>query len=155
MDMAGWIHWRLVEETMTWIRWKNREESMDELPPIPKIAELPAPPDFSHADEEAMVASQAAAQVIRFKRERAEMQERLDLHANDAKKIGFLELENSQLRTEIQTLQSDLNDLKRYLSLQKQVYDQYNIQAPEKKKRPKKEKKKVELPTPEPVANEQ
>src|SRR6516165_12685953 len=127
---------------MTWINWKNREET--EMPTIPRVAELPAVPDFSQADEEAMVASQAAAQVVRFKRERAEMQERLDLHANDAKKIGFLEFVNSQLRTEIQTLQSDLNDLKRYLSLQKQVYDRFNIKAPERPKRPKKEKKKVE-----------
>jgi len=138
---------------MTWINWKNKEET--EMPTIPRVAELPAVPDFSQADEEAMVASQAAAQVVRFKRERQEMQDKIDSHANDAKKIGFLELENSQLRTEIQTLQSDLNDLKRYLSLQKQVYDRFNIKAPEKPKRPKKEKKKVELPTPEPVANEQ
>jgi hypothetical protein len=141
------------EGNMTWINWKNKEETVDEMPTIPRVAELPAVPDFSQADEEAMVASQAAAQVVRFKRERKEMQDKIDSHVNDAKKIGFLELENSQLRTEIKTLQSDLTNLKRYLSLQKQVYDQYNIQAPEKPKRIRKEKKAK--PTAEAVNEQQ
>jgi hypothetical protein len=109
----------------------------------PTIAKLP-PPVFN--DHEQRVAAEAAMQVAAFQRERRELNEKLEAHANDAKKIGFLELENNQLRTEIQTLQSDLNDLRRYLSLQKQVYDRFNIKAPEKKKRVPRAKKTQSAP---------
>src|SRR5262252_5322297 len=96
---------------------RRTPEPEEEMPPLPKIAALPpratplpTAPDFSEHDRKRMVMQEAAAAHDEYMRERAAMQEKIDSHANDGKKIHFLELENSQLRTEIQTLQSDLND---------------------------------------------
>jgi len=135
--------------------------TVGEMPPLPTEARLPEIPNFSEADHEAKIYSDAAVQLHRHRKEVADLKNEIDSlrvqlaeatlgHNGSHKKIAVLELENSQLRTEIQTLQSDLNDLKRYLSLQKQVYDRFNIKAPEKKPRKKKEK-----PAPEPVPDGQ
>jgi len=138
----------------SWFR-KDKEEgvgTVGELPPLPTEARLPEIPNFSEADHEAKIYSDAAVQLHRHRKQVADLEkEKDDLrvqlaeatlgHNGNHKKIVALELENNQLRTDIQTLQSDLNDLKRYLSLQKQVYDRFNIKAPEKKPRKKKEKK--------------
>jgi hypothetical protein len=133
---------------------RKEEEEMPPLPETamiprkitePTVTPLPSAPDFSEHDRKRLVMQEAAVAHDEYMRERAAMQERIESHANDAKKIGFLELENNQLRTDMQTLQSDLNDIKRYLSLQKQVYDRFNIKAPEKKPRaPRKSKKAKE-----------
>jgi hypothetical protein len=129
---------------------RKEEEEMPPLPETamiprkiePTVTPLPSAPDFSEHDRKRLIMQEAAVAHDEYMRERAAMQEKIDSHVNDAKKIGFLELENNQLRTDMQTLQSDLNDIKRYLSLQKQVYDRFNIKAPEKKPRaPRKNKK--------------
>jgi molecular chaperone GrpE (heat shock protein) len=58
----------------------------------------------------------------------------------DVKKIDFIELENAELRNNIQTLQSDVENYRRFMSNVKQILDSFGIKAPEKKPRKAKTK---------------
>ncbi len=160
-------------KTPTWFR-KDKEDgigSVDEMPPLPTEATLPAVPNFSEADEDTMIFGKAAVILEQFKRQRAQDQQTIaDLqvqlteallgHDGHGKKIAFLELENSQLRNDIQTLQTDLTNMREMWSKVRAVLEMWGVKPPEKKSRKKKEK----LPTaedvkgimkPEPTGNEQ
>jgi hypothetical protein len=64
-----------------------------------------------------------------------QLAEALDSHKGENKKVTFLELENLQLRNDIQTLQIDRNDKDRFMSLVRQVLDKFEVKAPERKPR--------------------
>jgi molecular chaperone GrpE (heat shock protein) len=119
----------------------------DEMPPLPPVATLPErPPAFNAQDEEALIVSRAHLLVETFKREREESKEREDrlqiqltesvlARQSDLKKVEFLELENAELRNNLQALQSDIDGFRRLMSLIKQVLDNYGIEPPPKKPR--------------------
>jgi len=138
-------------ETPSWFK-RNKSiglDPVDEIQPLPTIARIEEVPAFTPEDEERLAMENAARVHARFVRERQDFEEKIkqleaqlaeasDNHKGENKKVTFLELENLQLRNDIQTLQSELTDIRRYLSLQKQVYDRFNVKAPEKKPRKKK-----------------
>ena len=137
------------------------------MPPLPNEARLPEPvmpvprgwPGSSPPLDEREIFGKAAVAFEQLKRDREEAQAReaqlkIELteatlaHESDRKKIGFLELENAQLRNDLQTLQSQVNDYRTFLSLQKKTLDAFNIKAPEKKPRAPKPKKENGEPKP-------
>src|SRR5215471_18190000 len=131
----------------------------EEMPSLPVTAELPKPPDFSQADQQKMIMQRAAVIHDQLMRDRAEAKEREDqlqialaeavlAREGDVKKIGFLELENVQLRNDIATLQSDIEKFREFMSKIKAVLDLWGVKKPEKK--PRKPKALVIPPSPEP-----
>jgi hypothetical protein len=126
-----------------------------EIPPLPTTAELPKPPSFSADDEDKMIFGKAAVLLEQLKRDRQQAQQREDdlkgqlaeavlARAGDCKKIDFLEMENSELRTTISTLQSDNNALRELMSKTRAIWDLFGIKAPEKKRKPKKSSVTIE-----------
>jgi hypothetical protein len=124
---------------------KEPELETFEIPPLP-VATLPEPPDYSQADHERDVFTKAAVQFDAIKRRiagaedrenalKAEVAEAVLARVGDQKKIAFLEAENAQLRNDIQTLQVDINEKNRFMSLTRQVLDKFDIKPPEKKPR--------------------
>lgn len=119
---------------------------MEEMPPLPTEATLPAVPNFSEADEDTMIFGKAAVILEQFKRERLQLQQEVESlkiqlaeaalgHNGDRKKVTFLELENVQLRNNIQTLQTDLHNMREMWSKVRAVLDMWGVKAPEKKPR--------------------
>jgi hypothetical protein len=139
----------------------------DELPPLPPVATMPEPvPEFSTHDEEALIVSRAHLLVEQFKRDRAkaeqiceqlqvELTESVLARQGDVKKVEFLELENAQIRNDLQALQSDIDGYRNLLSLVKQVLDNYGIEAPPKKGRKEKSTTKQITRDPPAPADEQ
>jgi hypothetical protein len=157
--------------SQTWIpSWMRQDpDSVEQYDP-PMIAELRPPkvsampeltnvPEYSQADHEREIFGKAAVMLEQIKRDRDEAQAREDdlkgqlaeavlARAGDTKKIGFLELENIELRNNIAALQSDIEKFREFMSKIKAVLDMFGIKAPEKKPR-KAKAKKVNAPIPE------
>ena len=129
---------------------------------VPAIASLlERVPEFSDEDHAKVIFAQASGLVDQYKRERLEAQRREhDLQVQlteavlarqgDAKKIEFLELENAELRNNIQTLQSDVNALREHMSKFRhvlevctQVLNTFGIKAPPKPERKPRNTKKL------------
>jgi len=138
----------------SWFR-KDKEEGIgvaEEMPPLPTEATLPDVPNFSEADEDTMIFGRAAVILEGFKRERLQLQQEIESlkiqlteallgHDGNSKKVAFLELENVQLRNDIQTLQTDLHNMREMWSKVRAVLEHWGVKPPEKKPRKKKEKK--------------
>jgi chromosome segregation ATPase len=123
-------------------------------------------PEYSQEDHAREIFGKAAVMLDELKRQRAEAQDELkreraqaqerenDLkgqlaeavlsRASDSKKIGFLELENVELRNNIAALQSDNNALRELMSKTRGLWDLFGIKAPEKKRKTK--SKKIDAP---------
>jgi len=104
------------------------------------------PPQYSQADHERDILAKAAVIHDQLMRDRADAEKRIaDLQIQlteallsrqgDGKKTEILELENAQLRNDLQSMQVDLNELRRFMSLVKQVLDKFGIKPPEKRPR--------------------
>ena len=115
------------------------------MPPQPPIATLP---EFNTHDEESLLMQRAAALHAQLRRNieaaQIELAETVLGRQGDQQKIGYLEKENADLRLDIAqlqntvaTLQADVLDKDRFMSLVRQVLDKYGIKAPQKKARPK------------------
>src|SRR5262245_6697902 len=147
---------------LQWLH-KNRATGLgtaEEMPPLPVTAELPKPPsfynpgnepvpDYSQADRDRDILGKAAVIHDQLMRDRADAEQKItDLQIQldeallsrqvDGKKTEMLEKENSQLRDTIAKLQSEVNDYRTFMSLQKKALDAWGIKAPEKKPRVKK-----------------
>jgi len=152
----------------SWLHREDEPES-ENYHPIP-TATMPDPkvppsfaadiPEYSQADHERDILGKAAvihAQLMRDKAEAEKREQQLKIELTEAllgheginKKVSLLELENIQLRNDLQTLQVDLTEARRFMSLVRQVLDKFGVKAPEKKPRPPR-KKKVETETPQP-----
>jgi hypothetical protein len=146
--------------------WMRQDpDSVEQYDP-PMIAELPPPkvsamptltnvPEFSQADHDREIFGKAAVMLEQIKRDRDEAQAREDdlkgqlaeavlARASDTKKIGFLELENVELRNNIAALQSDIEKFREFMSKIKAVLDMFGIKAPEKKRKAK--ARKIDMP---------
>ena len=113
------------------------------MPPQPPIATLPA---FDAHDEESLLMQRAAALHAQLRRNieaaQIELAETVLGRQGDQQKIGFLEKENAELRLDIAqlqntvaTLQADVMEKDRFMSLVRQVLDKYGIKGPPKKER--------------------
>lgn len=120
----------------------------------PPIARLPDPPQ---TDEEKRLATIATAHVyveqLRQERatDRAEIEQlRSDMAAlkqqlqSEQRKSGLLELDIVQQANNLQTLQTDLLEKDRCLSLLRQVLDKFGTKAPPKPERKPRPKKKAD-----------
>lgn len=117
----------------------------------PPIATLPPPlPDDN--DRTAIVKAAAVYDEIKRREEDLQVQltEAVLARQADKQKIGFLERENADLRLDIAqlqntiaTLQADVLDKDKFMSLVRQVLDKYGIKAPPKKPRPPQRKKEI------------
>jgi len=144
----------------SWLHRKD-DDMPDEMPPLPTIATLPKAPEFTDDDRKKLIMSQAAGFVEEYKRDREESKRRFDelqvqytelvlAHESEKKKSIFLELENASLRNDIQTLQSDVERYRDFMSKVKQILDLFGVKAPEKKPRkPKKSSVTIEAVTPD------
>jgi len=148
-----------------WLRREDDDMPDDHITP-PPIATLP---EFNAQDEDKMIFGRAAVMLEQLRRDREDALKReRDLQVQlteavlahqgqgqgDAKKIGFLELENAEHRNTIATLQSDVNELRAFLSnarrtvdMLSQILNRFGIEAPPKKPR-KAKAKSAEPPTP-------
>jgi hypothetical protein len=123
----------------------------DEMAPLPTVAALPVrQPEFTAQDEDKMIFGRAAVMLEQLKRDRedalrreqelqVQLAEAVLSHQSEGKKVIFLELENASLRNDIQTLQSDVERYREFMSKVKGILDLFGIKAPEKK--PRKAKK--------------
>lgn len=131
--------------------WLNREDSpMEEMfvPPVAVIPELikeAPPPTNGHADDEAKIIEQAALQVHQFKQER----ERLQVLCTEAtlsiaaanKRIKSLELDNAEMRnnlqnmaTQCEALRQEASDLRAFFSSIRAQLDHFEIPLPVRKR---------------------
>lgn len=136
----------------TGVRGGYQPEAGGEKPAAPKTGSgVERPPAFSAQDEDKMIFGKAAVMLEQLKRDReAAIQREQELQVQltevvlarqgDVKKSDFLELENAELRNNIQTLQSDVENYRRFMSNVKQILDSFGIKAPEKKPRKAKTK---------------
>lgn len=137
-----------------WIKFARREDDdmADDIdmppPPPPPVAMLPEPV----VDEELTIMQRAAALHAQMKRTietaQVELAESVLGRQGDQEKIRFLEKENAELRLDIAqlqndraTLQVDLTEKDRCLSLLQQVLNKFGTKAPPKKERKPKLKK--------------
>jgi hypothetical protein len=134
----------------------GREDELEEMeqtepPAIPTIALLPHP---TPPDEETRlrVISQAHSYVEQIKVERANDRAQIDtLHGeiaelvlmveSEKRKNGVLEADLAELHNTITTLQSQVEDYRRFLSLVRQCIDKWDVKPlPKKERKPRKEK---------------
>lgn len=149
-----------------WLAARKEIDDMDDNFTIPPVATLPpSVPEFSAHDEDSMLVQRAAALHAQLKRSietaQVELAESVLGRQGDQQKIGFLEKENAALRLDIaqqanniQTLQSQIEEYRRFMDVWKdlndktrQVFDRFGIKGTpkkERKPRPKKEKHKKE-----------
>ncbi len=139
-----------------WISARREVDDMDDDYTVPPIATLPpAVPEFNAADEDKMIFGRAAVMLEQLKRDRAEalvreqnlqaeLAEAVLARAGDQKKINLLELDIAQMANDKQTLQTDLLEKDRCLSLLRQVLDKFGTKAPPKKERKPRPKKKAD-----------
>jgi cell shape-determining protein MreC len=132
----------------------------DDMPPLPPIATLPArQPEPSVQDEDKVIFGRAAVMLEQLKRDRedalrceqelqVQLTEAVLARQSDVKKIEFLELENAELRNNIQTLQSDVENYRSFMSNVKKILDAFGVKAPEKKLRKAKSSVTIEAVTP-------
>jgi hypothetical protein len=148
-----------------WIKNARKEDDMSDDTPImpPPIATLP---EFTAHDEELSLMQRAAVLHAQLRRKietaNVELAESVLGRQGDQQKVAFLEKENADLRlglfqsqNTIATLQADILDKDKFMSLVRQVLDKYEIKAPPKKERKPRQKKpepesapKYELTTP-------
>lgn len=130
-----------------WISARREVDEMDDDFTVPPIATLP-PAEFSPHDEESMLVQRAAALHAQLKRSietaQVELAEAVLGRTGDQKKIALLELDIAQLLNDKQTLQTDLLEKDRCLSLLRQVLDKFGTKAPPKKDRAPRPKKKAD-----------
>jgi hypothetical protein len=129
---------------------------------VPPIAALPTPdpaPKLSAQDEDAILVQRAAALHAQLKRSietaQVDLAEAILGRQGDQQKIGFLEKETAQLRLEIaqkandiQTLQAQIEEYRRFMDLWKdmndktrQIFDRFGVKGQPKKERKPKAKK--------------
>ncbi len=144
-----------------WLAARRENDGMDDDYTIPPIATLPTTPEFSTHDEESMLVQRAAALHAQLKRSietaQVELAESVLGRQGDQQKIGFLEKENAQLRLDIaqqanniQTLQSEIEEYRRFMNVWKdmndktrQVFDRFGVKGtPKKERKPKPKKEK-------------
>ncbi len=140
-----------------WLAARREADDMDDDYTVPPIATLPpAVPEFSTHDEESMLVQRAAALHAQLKRSietaQVELAEAVLGRTGDQKKIALLELDIAQLLNDKQTLQTDLLEKDRCLSLLRQVLDKFGTKAPPKKERSPKPKKKADRESTDPTA---
>jgi hypothetical protein len=122
----------------------------DDPPPLvmragtqPEPAPTPPPREADKTDEE--IFGEAAVMLRQLKRDRetaqqreqqlqVELTEALLARQGDGKKVDFLELENAELRNNIATLQSQIEDYRTFMSRMKEILDRFGIKASEKKR---------------------
>lgn len=154
----------------SWLHRKD-DDMPDEMPPLPNVAKLPerphdlsevnlSVPEFSEADQDKMIFGRAAVMLEQLKRDRedalrreqelqVQLAEAVLSHQSEGKKVIFLELENVSLRNDIQTLQSDVERYREFMSKVKGILDLFGVKAPEKKPRKAKSKVTIEAVKPE------
>ncbi len=143
----------------SWIKAARKDDNdvLDDMPPPPPVAMLPEP---IH-DEELTIMQRAAALHAQMKRNietaQVELAESVLGRQGDQEKIRFLEKENGELRLDIATmqntiatLQSQVEEYRRFMDVWKdmndktrQVFDRFDIKGKpkkERKPRPKKER---------------
>jgi molecular chaperone GrpE (heat shock protein) len=125
--------------------WKAMDENEKvEPPPIADIPKPELPPATEKTDEQ--IFGEAAVMLHRIKQAReaaqqreqqlqVELTETVLARQGDAKKIEFLELENAELRNNIATLQSEIEDYRASMAKMKEIFDRFGIKPPEKKTR--------------------
>ena len=136
-----------------WLTARIGDDDMSESYPMmpPAVATIPPPlPDDD--DRTAIVKAAAVYDEIKRREEDLQVQltEALLSRQTDRQKIGFLEKESAELHLEIArlqntiaTLQADVMDKDKFMSLVRQVLDKYGIKPPPKKPRPPRRKKEI------------
>ncbi len=142
-----------------WIAARRENDDMDDDYTVPPVATLPSTnhvPEFSTHDEESMLVQRAAALHAQLKRSietaQVELAESVLGRSGDQKKIALLELDIAQLLNDKQTLQTDLLEKDRCLSLLRQVLDKFGTKAPPKPERKPRPKKKANRESADPTA---
>ena len=126
-----------------WIKTARHNDDDDDMPSPPPVATLP---EYTAHDEELTILQRAAMLHAQLRRmidtTQVELAESVLSTQGAQQKIAFLEKENAglrldivQLQNTIATLQADVLDKDRFMSLIRQVLDKYGIKAPPKKER--------------------
>ncbi len=144
-----------------WLAARREVDDMDDDYTVPPIATLP-PANHSAEDEDAMLVQRAAALHAQLKRSietaQVELAESVLGRQGDQQKIGYLEKENAQLRldiaqqaNDIQTLQAQIEEYRRFMNVWKdmndktrQVFDRFGVKGTPKKERKPRPKKKAD-----------
>jgi hypothetical protein len=162
--VPSWLHREQEVETENYVPIATATLPDPKVPP-PFYVGGPVgerPPEYSQADHDREIFGKAAVMLEQIKRDRDEAQAREDdlkgqlaeavlARASDSKKIGFLELENIELRNNIAALQSDIEKFREFMSKIKAVLDMFGIKAPEKKRKAKAKKADASVAPEQPV----
>ncbi len=133
--------------------WIGRDSPLVADNIIPPVATLPDPKPPTDEDQKLAVIAEAHVFVEQLRQERAtdrQIIEQLRLELGETfvalqaeqRKSGLLELDIVQMANDKQTLQTDLLEKDRCLSLLRQVLDKFGTKAPPKKVRTPRPKKK-------------
>jgi hypothetical protein len=144
-----------------WLSAHREDDDMEDFT-VPPVATLPPTnpvPAFSAHDEDAILVQRAAALHAQLKRSietaQVDLAEAVLGRQGDQQKIGFLEKETAELRLEIaqkandiQTLQAQVEEYRRFMDIWKdmndktrQVFDRFGVKGTPKKERKPKAKK--------------
>lgn len=142
--------------------WIGRDSGMVEDNIIPPVATLPERKPPTDEDKRLAVIAQAHIHVEQLRQEReadraaieqlqAEVGRLAHQLNGEQRKGGLLELDIAQLANDKQTLQTDLLEKDRCLSLLRQVLDKFGTKAPPKKERKPRPKKKADRESADPA----